>query len=749
MAHETERPVTGQLSPLLQNLLAATFTSLAGGPPSVLTCDALDGKSFLRAPDQWTTCHEESGDRLSSRATELLHRGPVLLLPPWERLPRRTERPMTGARRPAPLHAFESVLQCLQPASTGNMLAVVLPSVAFDSDAQWAAELRADLAERWDTLLVLYGRDVITGVHRSFVAAVALLRPRDAELPALKVFQFSSDDDQDAVEKDYRALLARGGGRTGYGYVARERPEPSTSLAFELHDPAMVDRRSALATYGSVTPLGDLYQVLPVMNWTDTAGWGSDALDPDAVRLLNGRDITRDGTITPVSDDTSWGRVPESHLLAPGDLLVRAFGRPTDRGGFILAEVTPEDLPAVATHTVIALRPREGQDPKRLAFAVMFLRTHLARSLAVWSGAHITSSKLRTLAIPQPDAALTKALDDVTEARDRLYAWQEEASDLLDSVFLEKSPAVARDKIIRSGQTLRLRVEAASLLDDLGHTVRTRFPYPVASRWRDTEAHTSAGSTQTAFAAVLDTAEVLLCFTAQLALALAFSAGIELGSAQAIKDKLAGGRSGPGFGDWAFVLQEVATSRKLKSLPPQHPLHQIRTLLADPQTATARQRLSDCRNDQAHLRRIDPVDLPRATTEAIADVTQLLQSARFLADWPLLHLTAVRWNALTRTAQVEYREMTGDHPVVPTRTATMTRNDLETGSLYLRDSEDELHLLRPFLIGRDCPTCRLWSTFHVDRAPRGRTVLKSLEHGHTLDDDTVDLRTSLQHVRLL
>lgn len=135
-----------------------------------------------------------------------------------------------------------------------------------------------------------------------------------------------------------------------------------------------------------------------------------------------------------------------------------------------------------------------------------------------------------------------------------------EADSLLASVFLDRTAAAARSRIIASGRGLRLRVEAASLLDDLGHTVRTRFPYPVASRWRETEAQTSAGPSQGAYAAVLDTTEILLCYTAQLALALAWSSDIELGSATAIKDKLSAGRGGPGFGDWAFVLQEVATS---------------------------------------------------------------------------------------------------------------------------------------------------------------------------------------------
>ncbi|UFR07121.1 hypothetical protein KBP30_40975 [Streptomyces sp. Go40/10] len=179
----------------------------------------------------------------------------------------------------------------------------------------------------------------------------------------------------------------------------------------------------------------------------------------------------------------------------------------------------------------IPLRPRPGLDAQQRRFAVLFLRMPLARKLiGLQAGLHLGGSKLRALPIPQPDEALAKVLDDVTAARTRHEEWQEEADSLLASVFLDRTAAAARSRIIASGRGLRLRVEAASLLDDLGHTVRTRFPYPVASRWRETEAQTSAGPSQGAYAAVLDTTEILLCYTAQLALALAWSSGIELGS---------------------------------------------------------------------------------------------------------------------------------------------------------------------------------------------------------------------------
>ncbi|MFK4688198.1 hypothetical protein RKD22_001133 [Streptomyces pristinaespiralis] len=318
-----------------------------------------------------------------------------------------------------------------------------------------------------------------------------------------------------------------------------------------------------------------------------------------------------------------------------------------------------------------------------------------------------------------------------------------------DAGAVSGPPARARARVIDSGRALRLRAEAASLLDDLGHSVRTRFPYPIAYRWRESEARISAGDAQAAYAAILDTAEQLLCYVAQLVLALTHARQITLGAVTAIRDKLAGGRSGPGFGDWANVLNEAATSRQLNNLPEAHPLNDIRTLLAHADAENARQALSERRNDQAHLRRVDPIDLPHAIDVAFADLTRLVERARFLADLPLLEVTDVRWDAFARSARVEYRELAGDHPVVPTRTMTSPSNDLETGSLYLRDTYGSLHLLRPFLIGRDCPICRTWSTFHAERVPKGAVVFKSLEHGHTWEDTSPGARRLLSHVGLV
>jgi hypothetical protein len=161
-----------------------------------------------------------------------------------------------------------------------------------------------------------------------------------------------------------------------------------------------------------------------------------------------------------------------------------------------------------------------------------------------------------------------------------------------------------------------------------------QIPLPCGIRWRRVQASTEGGDPSHAYAEILDTAEVLLCYAAQLGLAISREAGISLGAAAMLRTRLVSGR-GPGFGDWVAIL-------------------------------------------------------------------------------------------LRGIAVISYRQLVGDHAIVPHQSTEHHDNDLEQGSLYIIDSESQWHLLRPFLVGRGCPVCKNWSTFHADRE-RGALVIKSLE----------------------
>jgi hypothetical protein len=245
---------------------------------------------------------------------------------------------------------------------------------------------------------------------------------------------------------------------------------------------------------------------------------------------------------------------------------------------------------------------------------------------------------------------------------------------------------------------------------------------------------------------VLETFEVLLCYAAMLAHVMARTAGITLGATTSIRQKLASGSSGPGLGDWVAVLHEVASSKAIARLPEDQPLGELRRLLADPVT-DVRRRLTERRRGQAHLRRATHEQFTAQVAEELQDLRTMLAQAAFLTDLPLLHLERTELDTIAGTTSVTYRQLMGDHPIVPYQTMIVSRSDLETGSLYVMDARGGLHLLRPFLVGRDCPHCNTWSTFHVDRTARGVLTIKSLEHGHALD--APELVTPLERVGLM
>jgi len=76
-------------------------------------------------------------------------------------------------------------------------------------------------------------------------------------------------------------------------------------------------------------------------------------------------------------------------------------------------------------------------------------------------------------------------------------------------------------------------------------------------------------------------------------------------------------------------------------------LNDLRALLANPEAAAARTRLNDRRNDDSHLRKVDPTGLPHAINSAAADLRTLLEAAKFLSDLSLIHVTAMRWDSIS------------------------------------------------------------------------------------------------------
>lgn len=701
----------------------------AGGPPS----DANRAGFTLGLENTWPLRDVHSPDDLREVVTSELKRRPVLLLAPWIRWADQNdaiEAPL--ARRNS---VAENLLSTCSPPTSDATLAVALPAVFLESNS--SREFRETMRRQWQEVVVLFATGAIVNVHRSIVVALIVFRAKESSPSELRFFQIPRNASRELVLDDLKRLLSRTGGQTDFGYVLREFPPAGDSLSYIRHDPAVRARRTDLSGFGETVRLYDLYETpRSAIHLANDRKLLVDRPHRDTARVLTGRDIRRDGTIADPDENTMWATVPKASRLAAGDLVFRAIMAPTDPS-LVLAEVTDTDLPACAAHTVFVLRPRDRVPRESRKLAKLFLASEVARTLLraeVGAPAHVTRSGMADLLIPQPDPALTSAMKELADAGRQFDEWRAQSEALLDSVFLDQTAAQARARVVESGRKLRLRVDAANLVDDFANVVRTRFPHPLSYRWRSLEALTTSGRDSDTYGEILAAAETFLCFAAQIGLAAARSLEIPVGATGEISRKLRSGKSGPGFGDWLSVLLEIGTSRAFKGLPDGHILADIRSLLKDPEVEDVTRSLTKRRNDIAHLRRSSASDLRQNTETALEELRTLYNAGLFLADTPLIQIDEIRWDNLRNSAAVQFRELMGDHPVVPTRQMSCSSNSLERDSLYLAGAAGELLLLRPFLIGRTCQVCGHWSTFHPDMAPGIMTQLKSLEHGHTSTD---------------
>ena len=632
-------------------------------------------------------------------------------------------------------------------------LVVLLP--AGDLDSSGAAEFRRRVVEDWHPELVALLPGDELGAHTRFVACLLVLRPAAGRgsqpIRFLDAVAALRDPKAEPLGEATAHLLRKQGGTTAHGYVLREMPADGR-LGFRSNDPALAARRIALADYGGSVTFGSLFEVLPRGRFRDIHRRGTGPTGDVRARAVEGRDVQFGRIAEGVPDadnDRSVVARPEE-LLRPGDVLFREFlSTPSSGRGLAWAKVCEQDLPAVQGRSVVAARPRPGTLDQVRSFVLQYLSSPGAADLADAGGVGgpplLSPSRLNAMSVPVPDEPMLFALQGLTRARDSAKAWEAEASDLLSSLFEGPEPASNRARVLTAGRQLRQRVAVAEMIGQLGHRVQSRYPLPVAARWRVLQALRSAGASAAAYQATLETAEVLLGYLACVGLAVATDSGTSLASLQQIRQKLAKGK-GPDLGDWVATLRELngkkgrPVSERLGSLD-------LCAYLGSEGVGVAVKALADRRNDESHIRRVSATDLPSECDAAVRELEVLLTQAAFVEDLPLLLAGPVRWNARKHEGVLSARTLAGDHPVVDTDERLVKTPSIEFDSLYVQDAVGELHLLRPFLVARLCSKCHTLSTFHVDKVLRGVVKLKSFEHGHVIDD--ASMVSSLADVGLL
>lgn len=649
--------------------------------------------------------------------------GPVLAIPSWEQ-DRGPLGPVAGQQFVELVQLYDGPLGLLVPISSL-------------SNPDRSDRFREALLGHKRSLLVVEAYEALTNVHPSFLASLVVLHPEVAgDRPLARFVRVPHHPDVAAVIDDVRRLLRMPGGQRQHGFVHLGDLDPYSPLTYQHYDPVLRGRKAELRTWGKGTTLGALFEI----RVSHVSRSGNEPSVPGLGRFVTGRSIGPDGrlVITQSDDPPKIAALP----LMAGDLVTREIFQPTDPGGLRVAEVREDDLPISAAQNVLVLRPKRPLSEAERLLLRHYLRSHLAKDLAVAAGAklRLTPSILSQLYVPLAEEPLLAAVRSIAEANRLLSQWSDDAIRALDSIFDLESPTEARLALIERGRESRLRVDAASQIDDFDYRVRTLYPYPVAYRWRSLNSVASMGGSGETLREIRHGFEHILAYCGCLALAVARHEGLEIpelrrfGAIDGYKTFLT---------TWTDVLEQVG--KKVRGRLTSNPLLvHLGTLQDSEDVAEAVARLSAYRREESHT--LTTAGEEQLVEQLMSDVRTLVHGLRFLADYELVEIVETQWDLISRRNTVRYRAFVGDHPIVPVRTITVGQAEIEKDSLYIRekDSKEFLAVLRPYLLGRRCGDCRNWGTFYLHEVHGVTAKIKSVELGHA--NEVTELAATLRAV---
>ena len=534
------------------------------------------------------------------------------------------------------------------------------------------------------------------------------------------------------VDADLAALLAREGGQTRWGFVLREGLPSGEPWVYDLYSPQSMALQKDLRELGELRPLAELADFARTIHAVTRRG---SLLDPDGeegVPLLEGRNITLNGDV--LWDQTRY-RIRESEeLLVPGDICLRAIWNPTAQ--LVSAQIPLGVPPLAAGNTLVVLRKKEEASEEEWQVLRDYLQSPRAADLMApraLGSIHLNRKALGELPVPVPDEALSVALRRLTEAAADFESWRDETERQKRGLFDYPASQAGRLHLMQAGKRARQRQKAARSVESLAFRIRTQYPYPLAYRWRTVEARAKGLED---YQSVLDCAEATICYLALLAIVGAQVLDVHIGKLVEIGRGLVERDKGIGLGDWIAVLREVGTSKHFRDLK-TFPFPEVLTVLTDEDTNGAVQRLQEARNDQAHGRGPKGAAVVAAIEDRLADLERLFQSAEFLAEYPFRLINETKRDSLSGLTRIGYRDLMGDHVLVPLAWDEHESSEIEAESVYFVDRVGRYHLARPWLAWMTCPERRLPGAFHLERYDKkcDTVILKSLEHGHTMVDE--------------
>lgn len=640
----------------------------------------------------------------------------TVVIPPW------------GTRRSDGHDDIRVALRAVASLAQDFPVGILVPQLWLASRQSRPAESEV-IRHQLRTVVFFDNSDgVLADVSRHLRMALLVLGEAEPAQQLLRMFRVPSSDSAAGVEviDDFRRLQRRKGGRGRWGYVRREPVDVDAPLTFERYDPRIRERSEEIGTLGGSSTVDGLFETL-----VSTVRAPRNASGPrdGMIGVVSGGSLTGEGRVD-LDEIRYIDRDPQFPTLQAGDICLRRIRASPEH--LVHACVIAEELTDQLTwdSDVVVLRPREQVFLGDPSYFAEFLNSQRATELLSIGGPghQVSLGVLRSLPLPPMDEPLQATLQELRRTAQQFREWADQADVIREDVFGESSLDEARHRALSYSQRVRQRRLAASRLDDLGVRIRTQFPHPLAFRWRTVEAHRPD---RDGYLAVLEATEVVLCYAAMVGVVSARANSIEVAAVAELAQRLRSRRSGTLLGDWLGILREL-TGAKMQQLPSDAPLCRVREVLADDRYDEAVKRLTERRNDQAHLRRIGDHEIGNAFRSALDDLAALLEGAECLADYRLRLVEQVSLDSIEGLNHLECRDLIGDHPIVPLTRLTTTDLSIERGSLYLVAQDESMHLLRPFLTARLCPECGNRSIFHLDTVGDATCNLKSLEHGHVV-----------------
>lgn len=653
--------------------------------------------------------------------------GSILLMPPLA--PARTlPNELRESVKPYNLHEY-LILSVSSRLRRDEFLAALVPRGSCSGRS--SEQFRKQVAEAFDIPWVIEFDNagaIFPEVHVSMKFSMLVLGGR-TEVPVTRFFKVPSRDGG-AVAEELKRLRKMQGGVTRNGFVVRDRLAPHRLWTFDAYNPALEGQRASLGVIGNVVRLGDVASFPPTLNLVANAADLIDASTASSVqaRVLEGRALLASGTL---SDDFRY-RARSGPELQAGDIVVRAVVGGNGALNPVLLEESM--LPLVAGQSVIVIRPAPTLDDHDVELLSMFLASDAVRPFLSAAGVELSLHRaaLADLPVPLADTTLKEALRELKIAASEIERWKVESDRAVKDVFSFVSVEDSRPRLLSTGRQLRLRVRVASALDQPEARIRTTYPHPIAFRWRSVEA---ASADLDGYQQVLDTAEVAVCYLAQLSLVAAFHSEVTINAASQLRGRLSRVGHGTSMGDWMAIYSELRTRAEFRQATTDNPFFElIRSVPVGGATDVALNALKRRRDDAAHQRGPRGGETSDAFSEAREALKVLLIGLEFLSDYPLRYIERSRRDTLNGTTTIKYRDLMGDHALVPLSESTLPAFDVEDGSLYLVDRRQGLHLMRPYITRDECPKCHTWSTFYLDKLETGGSTcqMKSMEHGHMI-----------------